>query len=91
MTKKGAVVGVCYTMCKPNDCAAAQELLKGREIAEMIMIDCKKIEDEMSNNSKYIGTITNSRGGSKNIRSHCKKNAKRTSVTLACPKHIKSK
>ena len=34
MTKKGAVVSLCYRMCKPSDCAAAQELLitiKGRD------------------------------------------------------------
>ena len=27
ITKKGAVVGLWYRMCKPSECAAAQELL----------------------------------------------------------------
>ena len=42
LTKKIAVIDVCYRMCKPDS--------SGRERdKEMIMKDCKLIEDELFN------------------------------------------
>ena len=47
MTKNGAVVGFWYRMCKPSECAAAQELLT--QIEGRDDLDCKTTEDELSN------------------------------------------
>ena len=47
MTKKGAVGGGCYRICKPSECAASQELLiqvEERQIAEMFL-EHRTIED----------------------------------------------
>ena len=47
-----------------ND-AVAQELLiqvEGRGIAELILEDCKTIEDDLSNDLKYKGEINRNRG-----------------------------
>ena len=73
ITKKGAVLGGCYRICKPSECATSHELLiqvEERQIAEMVL-DQRTIQDELSNYSNYTGAISRSRGGFKDIKFHC--------------------
>ena len=73
MTKESAVVGGCYRISKPKECAASQELLiqvEKKKIAEMVL-NGKTILEELSNDSNYTRANSRRRRSFKENMFHC--------------------
>ena len=75
LAKKQKVMGGCFRDCKPSECANIQSELKeveGKEVADLIIGDCKLVEDTLDNDTQYLGALTRSKNTSKEIVDKCK-------------------
>ena len=77
-------------MCKPSESAATQELLlEMRDIAEIILEDCKNLMINCPMIQIVKGQSQRGIGDLRDIKSHCNKKCKEPGVTLSWLKHIR--
>ena len=80
LAKKEKVIGGCFRDCRPSECANVQLKLKeveGQETADLIIEDCREIEDTLDSDTKFMRALTGSRNGSRKIMTECERGCKK--------------